>query len=56
MESEKIASPTERYEKRIAFFSEQAKTFEARSRRYSNLRLPPSQASARPSSQLSNTI
>jgi hypothetical protein len=39
MESEKIASPTERYEKRIAFFSQQAKTFDARSRRYSNLRL-----------------
>ena len=39
MESETIASPTERYEKRIAFFSEQAKTFDARSRRYSNLRL-----------------
>jgi hypothetical protein len=39
MESETIASPTERYEKRIAFFSSQAKTFDARSRRYSNLRL-----------------
>ncbi|MEY2603776.1 MAG: hypothetical protein QOH31_1557 [Verrucomicrobiota bacterium] len=39
MESEAIASPTERYEKRIAFFSEQAKTFDARSRRYSSLRL-----------------
>jgi hypothetical protein len=26
MASETIASPTERYEKRIAFFSEQAKT------------------------------
>ena len=39
MESEAIASPTERYEERIAFFSEQAKTFAARSRRYSNLRL-----------------
>ncbi|MGA8478609.1 MAG: hypothetical protein WB696_11675 [Chthoniobacterales bacterium] len=39
MESEKIASPTEGYERRIAFFSEQAKTFGARSRRYSNLRL-----------------
>src|SRR5258708_10945259 len=39
MESGKIASPTEGYERRIAFFSEQAKTFGARSRRYSNLRL-----------------
>jgi MutS domain V len=39
MESETTASPTEQYEKRIAFFSEQAKTFDARSRRYSNLRL-----------------
>src|SRR5260221_7206668 len=39
MESETSASPAERYEKRIAYFSEQAKTFDARSRRYSNLRL-----------------
>jgi len=39
MESETSVSPAERYEKRIAFFSEQAKTFNARSRRYSNLRL-----------------
>jgi DNA mismatch repair ATPase MutS len=39
MESETIASATERYEKRIAFFSEQAKSFDAGSRRYSNLRL-----------------
>jgi hypothetical protein len=39
MESETIASATERYEKRIASFSEQAKTFDAPSRRYSNLRL-----------------
>jgi hypothetical protein len=39
MESETIASPTERYEKRIACFSGQATTFDARSRRYSNLRL-----------------
>ena len=39
MESETSVSPAEPYEKRIAFFSEQAKTFNARSRRYSNLRL-----------------
>jgi hypothetical protein len=39
MESETSVSPAERYEKRIAFFGEQAKTFNARSRRYSNLRL-----------------
>jgi hypothetical protein len=39
MESETSVSPAERYEKRIAYFSEQAKTFDARSRRYSNLRL-----------------
>jgi hypothetical protein len=46
MESETSALPAERYEKRIAFFSEQAKTFDARSRRAKNnhLRFDPESA------------
>lgn len=39
MDSDPLESPTQRYERRAAHFSEEAKSLEARSRRYSNLRL-----------------
>jgi MutS domain V len=39
MDSDSLESPIQRYEKRAAHFSEEAGSLEARSRRYSNLRL-----------------